>query len=192
MLKQRLRLWQWDWNPVSLFVWRLEGDIIVTCGKERSWTSCSRRTHKTIDGAALGNYSDPAWWQWATLPERQQNVLASKVLFEDIIESFSIFPTLCIAPVAVWLQMRTIHLGDLWHRDKLIYLCGDLCRIQSGITFIYFSPNRIAALAIAPAARHPLLYCFSPIYQYTTTSSYILRILLDVGAYCISPCWCSG
>lgn len=155
MLTQRLRLWQWVWNPVSVFVWRWRC-LCATCGRKSSWASCSHRSRWATDGAERGNYSDPVWWQWA----------------------------FCRGPAAVWHPMRTIHLRDLCHGDKFICLCRDLCRTQSGISFIYSPPNRIAALSLALAARHRLSYgsfSNSPLHQPA------LRVSLQEGGCCICP-----
>lgn len=46
MLKHRLRLWQWDWNPVSLFTWR-RGQISLCVPPP------PQMSHKTSDAAEI-------------------------------------------------------------------------------------------------------------------------------------------
>lgn len=82
------------------------------------------------------------------------------------------------------LQRRSLGCGrwepSIWrdpcYGDKFIRLRGELCRTQSWISFIYFTPNRIAVYSLALAAPPP-----SPILPPTQ------RLLQEEGECSNSP-----
>lgn len=127
MLKHRLRLWQWDWNPVSLFTWR-RGQISLCVVPPPS-------PNESQNQRCRWNYSNPAWWQWgAGMRWNERGRAFDKHFFGDVMESLSLLQP----PNKNHPSGRPLENSS-----------GDLCRTQSAIHFLHFTPNR-CAVTVSP------------------------------------------